>query len=101
MAVKIRLTRRGHRNAPYYRVVAADERMPRDGRYIENLGYYHPLKDGFDNQVSIDAEVALKWLHQGAIPSDTVRSLLRKKGVMKQFHEQKVATKRARQEAGK
>ena len=100
MSVKLRLTRRGRRNSPYYRLVAADIRKARDGRFIETLGFYHPLRKTAEDQVKIDEDKALKWLHRGAVPSDTVRSLLRRKGIMKRFHEAKVAAKKARQEAG-
>lgn len=98
MSVKIRLTRVGRKNSPFYRVVVADSRSPRDGRFIEVVGHYHPLKADFDSQVKIDEEKVLKWLHEGAIPSDTVRSLLRKKGIMKTFHEAKAAAKKKKAE---
>ncbi len=101
MSVKLRLTRRGRRNAPYYRLVAADSRKARDGRFIETVGYYHPLRPSPEGQLSIDEDRALKWLRRGATPSDTVRSLLRKKGIMKRFHEEKLAARKARQEAGR
>lgn len=79
MAVKIRLKRIGAKKAPFYRVVVADSRYPRDGRFIEEIGTYHPL----DNPagVKIDMEKAKKWLADGAQPTDTVRDLLRKLGV--------------------
>lgn len=99
MAVKLRLTRRGRKNSPFYRVVAADGRAPRDGRFIEVLGVYHPLKKSESEQIDIDEEMALKWLNRGAIPTDVVRSLLRKQGIMKKYHESKAAAKKARQEA--
>ena len=100
MAVKLRLTRRGRRNSPYYRVVVADSRSPRDGRFIEAGGHYHPLKKEPAEQLHIDEERALKWLHEGAVPSDTVRSLLRKKGIMQKFHEAKLAAKKKKAETG-
>lgn len=100
MSVKLRLTRRGRKNSPYFRLVAADSRKPRDGRFLETLGFYHPLQKDPETQVRIDEEKALKWLHLGAIPSDTVRSLLRKKGIMKKFHDAKLAARRSKQETG-
>jgi small subunit ribosomal protein S16 len=92
MAVKIRLKRMGAKKRPYYRVVVADARSPRDGRFIEELGTYNPLTD--PAQISIDEEKALKWLFNGAQPSDTARSLLSKAGVMQKFHELKLQKKR-------
>lgn len=79
----------GSKKAPFYRVVAADSRSPRDGRIIESIGYYNPTKN--PAEVKIDAELALKWLNNGAQPSDTVRTLLSKEGVLKAFHEAKIA----------
>ena len=78
--VKIRLRRMGRRNKPFYRVVVTDSRSPRDGKFIEIIGHYNPLTD--PASVSIDEEKALKWLRYGAQPSDTVRSLLGKLGLM-------------------
>jgi len=89
MAVKLRLKRMGAKKDPFYRIVAADSRFPRDGRFIEALGYYNPTVTPAD--VKIDAELALKWLKEGAQPSDTVRNLLSAAGVMKRFHEEKTA----------
>ncbi len=80
MAVKIRLKRIGAKKAPYYRVVVADSRFPRDGRFIEEIGTYNPLTD--PATVQIDAEAAKKWIGNGAQPTDTVRSLLKKTGVL-------------------
>ena len=100
MSVKLRLTRRGRKNSPYYRVVVADSRKPRDGKFIDSIGIYHPLNQAEEEQFKIDEEKALKWLHEGAIPSDTVRSLLRGKGIMKKFHDAKLAAKKARAESG-
>jgi small subunit ribosomal protein S16 len=88
MAVKIRLKRMGAKKRPFYRLVVADARSPRDGRFIEEIGYYNPLTQ--PAEVKIDEEKALKWLKNGAQPSDTVRSLLSKAGVLAKFHEQKV-----------
>lgn len=95
MAIKLRLTRRGRKNKPYYRLVVADSRSPRDGRFIDMVGIYHPLEKDSETNLQIDEAKALKWLHEGAAPSDTVRSLLRRKGIMKKFHEAKVAAKKA------
>ena len=78
--VKIRLKRVGAKTAPKYRVVVADERMPRDGRFIEEIGYYDPMTE--PATVKIDAEKAQKWIKNGAQPSDTVRSLLKKSGII-------------------
>lgn len=80
MAVKIRLTRMGAKKHPFYRIVVADSRSPRDGRFLEIVGNYDPTKD--PAVVNVDEEKALKWLQKGAQPTDTVRSLLRHKGVM-------------------
>ncbi|MCL6637300.1 MAG: 30S ribosomal protein S16 [Alicyclobacillus sp.] len=88
MAVKIRLKRMGAKKAPFYRVVVAESRSPRDGRFIEEIGTYNPLTD--PAAVNINAERALDWLMKGAQPSDTVRYLFRKAGIMKQFHEAKL-----------
>ncbi|NCC82533.1 MAG: 30S ribosomal protein S16 [Clostridia bacterium] len=80
MAVKIRLKRIGAKKAPYYRVVVADARAPRDGRFIEEIGTYNPLTK--PSEVKIDAEAAKKWLENGAQPTETVRALLKKTGVI-------------------
>ncbi len=80
MAVKMRLRRMGAKKAPFYRIVVADSRYPRDGRFIEEIGYYNPVSDPV--QVKIDAEKAKKWLANGAQPTDTVKSLLKKNGVI-------------------
>ncbi len=80
MAVKIRLRRMGSKKAPYYRVVVADSRYPRDGRFIEEIGHYDPTKEPAD--VVIDNEKAKKWITNGAQPTDTVRALLKKNGVL-------------------
>ncbi len=82
MSVKIRLKRIGTHKKPYYRVVIADERSPRDGRFIEMIGVYDPLKQ--EGGTKVDQEKALSWLKKGAVPTDTVRALLSKAGVMKQ-----------------
>ena len=80
MAVKIRLRRMGAKRAPFYRVVVADSRYPRDGRFIEEIGTYDPTKD--PGAVNIDAEKAKKWISNGAQPTDTVKALLKKNGVL-------------------
>lgn len=87
MAVKLRLKRMGSTKKPYYRIVAADSRSPRDGKFIENVGTYDPTKQ--PAIVTVNEEVALKWLSTGAQPTDTVRDLLSKQGIMKKFHESK------------
>ena len=88
MSVKIRLTRIGRHKDPFYRIVAADSRFARDGRYIEQIGTYDPA-NGVDN-ADINEELALKWLKNGAIPSDSVRAMLSRKGIMTKFAESKV-----------
>ncbi len=87
MAVKLRLKRMGSKKKPFYRIVAADSRSPRDGRFIETVGTYNPLSN--PSEVKIHEEVALKWLHNGAIPTDTVRSLLSGQGILEKFHNEK------------
>ena len=87
MAVKIRLTRMGAKKRPTYRIVATDSRSSRDGQYLELIGTYAPVGEG---QVKINEEVALKWLNQGAIPTDTVKNLLSKAGIMKKYADSKV-----------
>lgn len=81
MAVKIRLTRMGSKRNPFYRIVVADARSPRDGRIIEQIGSYNPVSKSEDNVV-LDNEKALEWLQQGAKPSDTVRNIFSDKGIM-------------------
>ena len=81
MAVKLRLKRMGSKQKPFYRVVAADSRSPRDGRFIETIGTYDVLKD----QVTIDEEKAMKWLNNGAQPTDTVRNNLSSQGIWAKF----------------
>ncbi len=78
--VKIRLTRLGSKGNPFYRVVVADSRMPRDGRFIEVLGTFNPMTD--PEQINIDKEKALKWIANGAQPTDTARALLEKAGIV-------------------
>ena len=87
MAVKLRLTRMGAKKAPFYRIVATDARRSRDGQYLELIGTYSPTNDG---KVTINEELALKWLKNGAIPTDTVKSILSKNGIMSKFASSKV-----------
>ena len=87
MAVKLRLTRMGAKKRPTYRIVATDSRKSRDGEYLELVGTYAPVGEG---QVKINEEVALKWLNNGAQPTDTVRNLLSKAGIMKKYADSKV-----------
>ncbi len=81
MAVKIRLRRMGAKKAPFYRVVVADSRYPRDGRFIEEIGYYNPMRE--PAEIKIDAEKAQKWIANGAQPTDTVKALLKKSDIIK------------------
>lgn len=85
MAVRIRLKRMGSHKKPFYRLVVADSRSPRDGRFIETVGTYDPSKN--PAAVTVNQEKTLDWLKKGAIPSDTVRTLLSRAGIMKQFAE--------------
>ena len=80
MAVKIRLRRMGAKKAPFYRIVVADERYPRDGRFIEEIGYYDPTKE--PTVVNLDADKAKTWLKNGAQPTDTVKVILKKEGLL-------------------
>ena len=81
MAVKIRLRRMGAKKAPFYRVVVADGRFPRDGRFIEEIGYFNPLTE--PAEIKIDAEKATAWIAKGAQPTDTVKALLKKSDIIK------------------
>lgn len=92
MAVKLRLKRMGSKQKPFYRIVAADARSPRDGRFIETVGTYNPIKK--PAEVKVDEALALKWLNNGAIPTDTVRSILSKEGIMAKYAEAKKSGKR-------
>ncbi len=83
MAVKLRLKRGGAKQRPFYRIVAADARSPRDGRFIETIGTYNPIPA--ENEIKVDEEKALKWLRNGAQPTDTVRSILSKQGIMAKY----------------
>ncbi|MBD9075097.1 30S ribosomal protein S16 [bacterium] len=91
MAVKLRLKRMGSKAKPFYRIVAADSRSPRDGRFLEVVGTYNPVKG--QEVVTVNEEKAMYWLSNGAIPTDTVRSILSKQGIMKKFAESKKAGK--------
>ena len=91
MAVKIRLKRMGAKKRPFYRIVVADSRAPRDGRFIEEIGYYNPIET--PAVVKVDKELTKKWLNNGATPTDTVRNILSKEGILKEFHEEKMAKK--------
>ncbi len=87
MAVKLRLKRMGAKQKPFYRIVAADSRSPRDGRFIETVGTYNPIKK--PAEVKINEELVMKWLNNGALPTDTVRSILSKEGIMAKYDAQK------------
>lgn len=87
MSVKIRMRRMGSKRKPFYRIVVADSRMPRDGRFIEEVGYYNPLTN--PDEVKLEEDKIFDWLQKGAQPSDTVRSLLSKAGLMKKYHDAK------------
>lgn len=94
MAVKLRLKRMGAKRKPFYRIVAADSRVTRDGKVIELVGTYNPNTN--PAEVKINEELALKWLNNGAIPTDTVRDLLSKQGILKKNHEAKMTKKEAK-----
>lgn len=87
--VKLRLNRMGAKKAPFYRIVAADSRSPRDGRFIEVIGTYNPTKE--PAIITIDEEKAIKWLNNGAVATDTVRSILSKEGIIKKYQDAKKA----------
>ncbi len=93
MAVRIRLRRVGRKKSPSYRIVVADSKSPRDGKFIEVIGQYRPRET--ENSLNVDAERALYWMSVGALPSDTVRSLLRRSGVLTRRHETRLAARRA------
>jgi small subunit ribosomal protein S16 len=94
MSVRIRLKRLGAKKRPFYRVVVADQRSPRDGRFIENIGRYQPMDD--PSVIEIDEERALHWLRVGAQPSNTVRVLMTKVGIWERFTSEKKDAKSAR-----
>ena len=83
MAVKLRLKRMGAKQKPFYRIIAADSRSPRDGRFIETVGTYDPVKK--ENNITVDEEKALKWLNNGAQPTDTVKNILTKQGIWTKY----------------
>ena len=87
--VKIRLNRMGAKRQPFYRIVVADSRSPRDGRFIEIVGNYDPTKN--PALINVDEEKVMNWIKNGAQPTDTVRSLLSKQGIMKKIHEERKA----------
>ncbi len=89
--VRIRLTRMGKRNRPFYRIVVVDQRKKRDGAYIESLGYYDPVRDPAEMKVNV--EKAVDWILKGAQPSKTVKDIFKKFGVMKKVHEMKYGEK--------
>jgi len=91
MSVKIRLTRIGRHKDAIYRVVVADSRFARDGRYVEQIGFYDPAKPEADADINV--ELALKWLNKGATPSDSIRTLFTKKGIMETYAKAKKETK--------
>jgi small subunit ribosomal protein S16 len=91
MAVKLRLTRVGKKKQPQYRIVAADERAPRDGRFIEILGHYHPMQE--PSGLVVDNDKAVKWLSQGAQPTERVAKLLQISGAIDEFKAAKAAAK--------
>ena len=96
MALAIRLKRMGRKKRPFYRVIVADKRNPRQGLSVDDIGYYNPMVD--PAEIQIDEEKALKWLEEGAIPSETAKSLLSKKGILSKFHGQEPEEKDEPQE---
>ena len=97
MAVKLRLKRMGSKQKPFYRIVAADSRSPRDGRFIETLGTYNPLLKA--DKVTLEEEKIIKWLNNGAEPTDTVKNILSSAGVWAKFKSTKVSKPVAKKEA--
>lgn len=91
MSVKIRMKRMGSKKRPFYRIVVADSRSPRDGRFIQEVGYFNPLSE--PNELNLQEDVIMDWLQKGAQPSDTVRNLLSKQGIMQKYHEARFAKK--------
>jgi len=87
MAVKIRLRRMGSNKKPFYRIVVADSRSPRDGKFIEEIGYYNPVSE--QKEIKINDEKAVKWLKEGAQPTDTVKTLFKKNGIIEKFESAK------------
>lgn len=91
MAVKLRLKRMGAKKQPFYRIVAADSRSPRDGKFIEILGTYNPIVE--PAEIKLEEELVLKWLRTGAEPTETVRTLFRKTGILEKFHNERMTKK--------
>ena len=91
MSVKIRLKRMGSKKRPFYRIVVADSRSPRDGRFIESVGTYNPLTES--ETVTLKEDQIMSWLNNGAQPSATVKNILSRQGIMKKFHEAKFSKK--------
>ena len=87
MAVKIRLRRMGSKQRPFYRIVVADSRSPRDGRFISEVGTYNPITE--PSEIKIDKDAIKEWIKKGAQPTDTVRSLLKKNGILEEMHKEK------------
>jgi small subunit ribosomal protein S16 len=98
VAVKLRLIRFGKKKMPFYRIVAVDSRVKRDGKYIEKVGVYNPLNSGVN--YIIDEDKVLKWLRNGATPTDTVRSMLSKSGIMKRYNDERQQMRKNRKEVG-
>lgn len=94
MSVKIRLTRTGRHNDPSYRIVVADSRSARDARIIEQVGFFDPKAQGKTPVLTIEREKVLSWLEKGAKPSDTVKAILSKEGIIKEFTDKKIAAKK-------
>ena len=92
MAVKLRLKRMGAKQKPFYRIIAADSRSPRDGRFIETVGTYNPIKD--PAIITLKEDRVMYWLEQGAIPTDTVRNILSKNKIMEKFDKEKAKAKK-------
>jgi small subunit ribosomal protein S16 len=88
MSVKIRLKRMGSKKRPFYRVVVADSRSPRDGRFIETVGYYNPIIE--PEEIKLEDDKIVNWMLQGAQPTETVRNMLSKAGILTKFHESKL-----------
>ena len=89
MAVKLRLKRMGAKQRPFYRIVVADSRSPRDGRFIEEIGTYNPIVE--PAEIKFDKDAAKKWISNGAQPTDTVRALFRKTGLLEEIHKEKIS----------
>lgn len=96
MAVKLRLKRMGSKARPFYRIVATDARSPRDGRFIEEVGTYNPI--GKEKQVNVNEEKALKWLNNGAQPTDTVRNILSETGIWAKYKTKSTSKKTTKKE---